>query len=91
MKLTGKLKNQVESAPTKEEKREAIKQAGMLLSDDELDQVSGGYEGYPWNIEEYSGDWYSTGFKCPYNPGCPYFGNPCQCHQETCPWAQGKL
>ena len=42
MKLTGKLKKQVESAATKEEKREAIKQAGMLLTDDELDQVSGG-------------------------------------------------
>ena len=42
MKLTGKLKTQVESAATKEEKREAIKQAGMLLTDDELDQVSGG-------------------------------------------------
>ena len=42
MKLTGKLKTQVESAATKEEKREAIKQAGMLLTDEELDQVSGG-------------------------------------------------
>ena len=42
MKLTGKLKTQVEAAPTKEEKREAIKQAGMLLTDDELDQVAGG-------------------------------------------------
>ena len=42
MKLTGNLKKQVESAPTKEEKREAVKQAGMLCSDDELDQVSGG-------------------------------------------------
>ena len=42
MKLTGKLKTQVESAATKEEKRDAIKKAGMLLSDDELDQVAGG-------------------------------------------------
>jgi hypothetical protein len=42
MKLTGNLKKQVESAPTKEEKREAIKQAGILLTDDELDKVSGG-------------------------------------------------
>ena len=42
MKLTGKLKTQVESAATKEEKREAIKQAGMLLSDDKLEQVAGG-------------------------------------------------
>ena len=44
MKLTGNLKKQVESAPTKEEKRETIKQAGMRLSDDELDQVSGGID-----------------------------------------------
>ena len=40
MKLTGKLKTRVESAPTKEEKRDAIKQAGMLLTDDELDKVA---------------------------------------------------
>ena len=40
MKLTGKLKTQVESAATKEEKREAIKQAGMLLTDDEFDKVA---------------------------------------------------
>ena len=40
MKLTGKFKTQVDHAPTKEEKREAIKQAGMLLTDDELDKVA---------------------------------------------------
>ena len=42
MELIGKLKNEVESAPTKEEKKEAIEKAGMLLTDDELDQVAGG-------------------------------------------------
>ena len=42
MKLIGKLKNEVESAPTKEEKKEAIEKAGMLLTDDELNQVAGG-------------------------------------------------
>ena len=42
MKLTGHLKTQVENADTKEEKRELIQQAGMLLTDDELDQVAGG-------------------------------------------------
>ncbi|MCR5024378.1 MAG: hypothetical protein K6A90_08620 [Lachnospiraceae bacterium] len=42
MKLTGKLKKQVEKAQTKEEAREAIKKAGMLLDDDELELVSGG-------------------------------------------------
>ena len=58
MKLTGNLKKQVESAPTKEEKREAVKQAGMLCSDDELDQVSGGVT--------------RGGDVCPYNPYCGF-------------------
>ena len=61
MKLTGKLKTWVESAPTKEEKREAIKKAGMLLSDEELDKVAlsdddmekvaGGHGGYWMDIK----------------------------------------
>ena len=42
MKLIGELKNQVEKAETREAARETIAQAGMLLNDDELDQVSGG-------------------------------------------------
>ena len=42
MKLTDKLKTQVDNAPTMEEKKDTIKKAGMLLSDDELDQVAGG-------------------------------------------------
>ena len=32
----------MKNASAKEEKKEAIKQAGMLVSDDELDQVAGG-------------------------------------------------
>ena len=40
MKLTGKLKTQVDNAATKEEKRETIKKAGMLLTDDEFDKVA---------------------------------------------------
>ena len=61
MKLTGKLKTRVESAPTKEEKRDAIKQAGMLLTNDELDKVAlsdddmekvaGGHGGYWMDIK----------------------------------------
>ena len=56
MKLTDELKTQVDHAPTKEEKRDAIKKAGMLLSDDELEKVAlsdddaekvaGGHGGY---------------------------------------------
>ncbi len=42
MKLTGKLKEQVEKAETKEEKKSLIKDAGMELTDEEMDKVSGG-------------------------------------------------
>ena len=44
MKLTGDLKNQVEKAESKEEKKKLIENAGMELSDEELDMVSGGAE-----------------------------------------------
>ena len=54
MKLIGKLKTEVESEPTKEEKKEAIEKAGMLLTDDELDQVAGG----------------GSENSCQYNPSC---------------------
>ncbi len=43
MKLTGNLKKQVEKAETKEEKKSLIEDAGMELTDEELDQVAGGY------------------------------------------------
>ena len=42
MKLVGELKKEVEKIETKEGKKEAIKNAGMELSDEELDQVAGG-------------------------------------------------
>ncbi len=42
MKLTGKLKEEVEKAETKEEKKSLIKDAGMELTDEELEQVAGG-------------------------------------------------
>ena len=44
MELTGKLKEEVEKAKTKEEVKEAFEKAGISLSDDELDNVSGGYK-----------------------------------------------
>ena len=74
MKLTGKLKTQVDNAPTKEEKRDAIKKAGMLLSDDELDQVSGG----DFRLSP-----------CIYNLYCPN-AHTTNCHPELCPYAQGR-
>ena len=45
MKLTGNLKKQVEKAESKEEKKKLIENAGMELTDDELDEVAGGFDG----------------------------------------------
>ncbi|MBQ6442618.1 MAG: hypothetical protein IJJ13_08535 [Lachnospiraceae bacterium] len=42
MQLTGELKDKVEKAESKEEAKQTIKEAGMILDDAELDQVSGG-------------------------------------------------
>jgi len=42
MKLIGNLKKQVEKAESKQEKKSLIENAGMLLSDDELENVAGG-------------------------------------------------
>ena len=47
MKLVGKLKKNVAKAENKEQARESIKKAGMILSDAELDQVAAG-AGWPW-------------------------------------------
>ena len=44
MKLTGDLKEKVEKAETPEEAKEIIKDAGMELTDEEMDQVAGGRE-----------------------------------------------
>ena len=49
MELTGKLKEQVEKAETKEEKKSLIEDAGMELNDEELDQISGGVKGR-WDV-----------------------------------------
>ena len=48
MKLIGKLKEQVEKAKTREEVKDTIEKAGMLLDDDELENVSGGFDN-SWN------------------------------------------
>ena len=47
MKLTGELKEKVSKAETKEQAKEIIASAGMELTDEELDQVSGGAGFYP--------------------------------------------
>ena len=45
MRLIGKLKEEVEKAETKEEKKVLIEEAGMELDDEELEQVAGGFAG----------------------------------------------
>ncbi len=42
MKLVGKLNEKVSKAKSNEEAKELIKEAGMELTDEELEQVSGG-------------------------------------------------
>ena len=44
MELIGKLKQKAENAAGKEEARELIEEASVKLTDEELEQVSGGYE-----------------------------------------------
>ena len=44
MKLVGELKNKVEKTETKEEAKKIIEEAGMELTEEELDQVAGGYK-----------------------------------------------
>ena len=42
MKLVGELKEKVEKAENQEEAKKIIKDAGMELTDEEMDQVAGG-------------------------------------------------
>jgi bacteriocin-like protein len=42
MKLIGNLKKQVDETTSKEEAKKVIEKAGIELTDDELDQVTGG-------------------------------------------------
>lgn len=42
MNLTGELKDKVEKAETMEEKKNIIAEAGMELTDEELEGVAGG-------------------------------------------------
>ena len=44
MKLIGNLRKQVESEGTMEGRKKLIEKAGMKLTDDELENVSGGVE-----------------------------------------------
>ena len=42
MKLIGELKEKVEKTETREEAKKVIEEAGMELTDEEMDQVAGG-------------------------------------------------
>ena len=44
MKLTGELKKQVEKTDNRDEKKRLIEEAGMELTDEEMDIVSGGVD-----------------------------------------------
>jgi len=50
MKLTGLLKDKVDAVDTREEKKAIIAEAGMELTDDELDGVAGGSIYMPINL-----------------------------------------
>ena len=42
MKLTGKLKEKIEKATSREEALDIFEEAGLILTDDELSRLSGG-------------------------------------------------
>ena len=71
MKLIGDLKKKVDEANTKEEAKELIANAGMELTEEEMDAVSGG----------------ATCFGASRCPKCghPCIGNPSQSHYPSCP------
>ena len=50
MKLTGDLEKQVNSAKDRDEARQLIENAGMLLDDEELNSVAGGNVCFPPNV-----------------------------------------
>lgn len=50
--MTGELKDKVEKAETIEEKKNIIADAGMELTDDELEDVTGGAKPLPLNSKD---------------------------------------
>ena len=53
MKLVGDLKEKVEKAENQEEAREIIKDAGMELTDEEMNHVAGGSNNPYWTKVPY--------------------------------------
>ena len=52
MKLLGELKDKVEKAQNQEEAKKVIEEAGMELTDEEMDQVAGGLWDGLWQLKE---------------------------------------
>ena len=75
MKLTGDLKEKVEKVNSKAEAKEIIKDAGMILTDDELDAVSGGADQEKSELDKIREDYKET----TRSDLCPY------CNTETGP------
>ena len=95
MKLTGNLKKQVEKAETKEEMKSLIENAGMLLNDDELENVAGGksnlfkpYEIYCAGVVARNGKVITPG--CDFKELYPSYDNAIQkmttIYKNKCPW-----
>ena len=63
MKLVGELKKQVEETNNKEEAKELIENAGMLLTDEELDNVTGGNDDFAID------NGYNENYEVSVNPG----------------------
>ncbi len=76
MKLTGDLKKKVEEAASREANKAAIEQAGMELTDDELDNVAGG--GCSTQIFVDYNDVKTLPFRWEIRMGCP------TCSSSTC-------
>ena len=73
MKLIGNLKKKVDEANTKEEAKELIANAGMELTEEEMDAVCGG------------GPLVSLDNNCS-KCGHVNTGNPSQSHYPSCPY-----
>lgn len=71
MKLIGDLKKKVDEANTKEEAKELIANAGMELTEEEMDAVSGGSSFVDVCLCPKCGHFYSV--------------NPSQSHYPSCP------
>ena len=58
MKLTDELKNKLEKVQTKEEAKAVFEEAGFILSEEEIESISGGKDGsFDWKKAEKETNW----------------------------------